>query len=133
MAVVVGALVISVEWSAVAFGAVSIHSPKSARIGARVVVSATGMKSGRYTVVIERIAGPTTCLAAVGSADVVGGRLTVAGPVPARLSCHLGQNMPFGTIRVTSGSYWLVVGELVPPANFNYKASFAKTRISVVA
>jgi hypothetical protein len=126
-------VVVTAICSSIALGAVTIHAPTSARVGAHIVVSATGIKPGHYTVLIERVAEPTSCLAAIGSANSLRGKLTVSGPVPARLSCHLGQNTSFGTVHVTSGSYLLVVGELIPPAGFNQNASFAKTRIKLVA
>jgi hypothetical protein len=95
-------------------------------------VTASGLKPARYALVLSRVAGPTTCLAAIATGVATGGEVILAGTLPKRLQCFLGRNPSFGSVALTTGTYWLSVGELVPPDSFSPSASFAKTKIELV-
>lgn len=96
-------------------------------------MSATGLKPAHYTLVISRVAAYTTCLASIAVGVPTDGKLTLSGSLPTRLACHLGRDSTFGSVAVTTGTYWLSVGVLVPPASFSSSASFAKARIKLVS
>jgi hypothetical protein len=131
--VVVGVLVFVPAFSQTAIAAVLLHAPSTAKLESRISVTASGLAPGRYSLVLSRSAGPTTCLAVVAVADAAAGKkVGFSGTLPKRLSCYLGRNSTFGGINLTAGTYWLTVGEFVPPAGFDTSAGFAKTPIKLV-
>ncbi len=124
-------MAIGFSTSPAAFGSVSVHAPATAALGSRISVTATGLKPGHYTLVISRVAGPTECLALIAAGDATHGRLKLSGTLPRRLSCYLGRQSTFGSITFTTGTYFLTIGELVPPTDFASTASSVKTRIRI--
>ncbi len=119
-------------FSSVASASVLLRAPRVAKLASRISVTASGLRPAHYALVLSRSAGPTTCLVVLASANAAGGRVALSGTLPRRLSCYLGRNPTFGGIPLTAGTYWLSVGELVPPASFSSSASFAKTPIKLV-
>jgi hypothetical protein len=112
---------------------VYLHAPGTAKLDSRITVRASGLKKAHYTLVLSRVAAYATCLASIAAGNSKGGSLMVSGVLPTRLACHLGRNTTFGSVAVTTGTYWLSLGELVPPTGFAATASFAKTRIKLVS
>lgn len=116
--------------------AARMSAPSRARIGSRITVRASGLKPGRYTLLLARqllIRGssPTICSASVGSAQARAGALTISAKLPRRLSCRTGQGPVEGHTSVRPGSYVLSLGILLPPAGFR-GGSFLKRTIRLV-
>jgi hypothetical protein len=121
-----------------AFAAASMASPATARIGSRVTVRAAGLKPGRYTLelVFEAFPGgasPTNCVAKVGSATSVGGRVTITGTVPSRLACYQGVGAVEGHVAARPGNdYHLTLGVSFAPNGFSGRASFVTRKVRVM-
>ena len=67
-----------------------IYGPSSARLGEPVRIGATGLGRGRYVLVLAdpKSVRPATCLAEMGRARTVGGRLDLVARIPYGLFCR---------------------------------------------
>jgi hypothetical protein len=117
-------------------GAAAMTAPSRAVLGTRITARATGLKPGRYTLLLAtqlptQGVSPTICSAPIGSGSARAGTLTVRGKLPDRLACRMGDGPSEGQVPVRKGSYDLSLGVLLPPAAFR-AGSFAKRTIHLV-
>ena len=115
--------------------AATMTAPSRARIGARITVRATGLKPGRYTLLlaVQLPTGgvdTTSCSAPVGSARARAGKVTISGTLPRQLACRIGEGPLEGHDSVRPGKYVLSLGILLPPAGFR-GGSFVKRTIQL--
>jgi hypothetical protein len=114
----------------------TFQAPASATMGARISARASGLKPGRYTLVLVKVlyapkgVATTACVAPVGAAVAKNGLVTITGKLPSRLSCHQGQGETLGTVAVKPGRYLLDLGGFEPPAGFNAQ-TFLKRSINL--
>ena len=116
--------------------AAKMTAPSHATLDARITVHASGVKAGRYTLLLARElptqgASPTVCSAPVGSASAHGDAVTISGKLPGRLACRSGEGPAEGHVSVRPGKYVLSLGILIPPAGF-HPGSFVKRNIQLV-
>jgi hypothetical protein len=113
-----------------------LGAPERARVGTRITVRGTGLKPGRYTVLlVKQITygpSPTFCTGRLGSAAARHGRVTITGRLPRRLACRSGQGMISGYATTRPGAYKLDLGILEPPAGFRISGSFLMRTIHLV-
>lgn len=107
---------------ALALGAVTLTAPHTARIGARIAVSAKGLEPGRYTLLLVKVvlapkgAPATACTGRIGHAVVaVDGRVKISGTLPGRLGCSQAAGPVEGHMSTTPGHYQLDLGVYVAP------------------
>jgi hypothetical protein len=127
-------------YASAALGAPGITVPASARSGAPVTVRASGLASGRYSLILGFTAlaphglPPTVCFAKVGSsASAAVGKVTISGKLPTRLGCHQAAGPIEGHISVKPGKYFLAVGALVANGVFDYGKSYVKHTIQITS
>jgi hypothetical protein len=119
-----------------AASAATFHAPASTSLGARITATASGVKPGRYTLVLVKVllapkgVATTACVAPVGAATARNGQVTISGKLPSRLSCHQGEGETLGTAAVKPGHYLLDIGGFEPPAGFNAQ-TFLKRSINI--
>lgn len=119
---------------AVAFGKAIMQSPATAKLGAHVSISASGLKPGHYTLELVFTAfpggnSPTNCVGTVGSATAQNGRVTISGVLPSRLGCYQGVGEVEGHVNTKPGKYDLTLGVRFHPNGFSAKASFVINKI----
>ena len=113
----------------------ALTAPSSARRGAPLSVTASGLRFGRYTLTLvadEQPARRARCLADVGTARrTTGGWVTLRGTVPRRLRCYQGANVLLGAVPAAAGAYHLVVGVKVAPDGWSAARSFPRRPVRV--
>ncbi|MEA2441695.1 MAG: hypothetical protein QOH76_3119 [Thermoleophilaceae bacterium] len=129
-------LVLSALGAATAFGAARMKiDPKHAEVGNWVFASASGLKHGRYGLILVADARPTAngaCLAHLGERKRTDdGHVYLGGRIPKRLTCYEGINQKLGTVRTLPGKYHLVVAVPVGPAGFRTNKSFVRRKFRV--
>ncbi|HSZ69706.1 MAG TPA: hypothetical protein VK756_05025 [Solirubrobacteraceae bacterium] len=123
---------------ALAWAKAAMQAPTTATLGSRVTVSASGLKPGHYTLELgfEALpggAGPTNCVATVGSATAHAGRVTISGKLPTRLACYMGVGAVEGYQKAKPGTYDLTLGVSFHPNGFSETASFIIHKIHLTA
>ena len=130
-------LVLSALGAATAFAAATMKiDPKKAEVGEWAFASASGLKSGRYGLILVANARPTetgACLAHLGKRrHTDDGHVYLGGKIPKRLTCYEGINQKLGTVKTLPGKYHLVVAVPVGPAGFKTSKSFVRRKFRVV-
>ncbi len=119
--------------------AAALSAPRTIHVGQQISVRASGVRSGRYglyllmtTAVQARAGEPIDCVARVGRiVSVRSSAATFTGRVPSRLVCRIHAGRSLGTIRVSKGSYRLVVGCPIGPGAFSGRCSYGTRRVRV--
>lgn len=113
----------------VAWAKASMRAPRTAAIGSRITIRASGLKPGRYTLELgfEALPGgaaPTNCVGRVGAATAHAGRVTISGRLPTRLACYMGVGAVEGYVTAKPRLYDLTLGVSFHPNGFSNSASF---------
>lgn len=137
MKFLIALLALSVVGTGTAFAAADLDiSPRKAEVGQWVFASASGLKSGRYGLILVSDSRPTAtsaCLAHLGERERTrDGHVYLGGKIPKRLTCYEGINQKLGTVRTRPGRYHLVVAVPVGPAGFKANKSFVRRKFRVV-
>jgi hypothetical protein len=105
--------------------AAQIQGPATSRVGGKVTFSANAMPSGTYTMRLVYVAIPahvvvgTNCVAQIGAKTrAVGGRVEIAGRLPARLACSSGAGPVEGYYTVKPGHYSVTISRDEPGMPF---------------
>jgi hypothetical protein len=133
----VASLALSVAGTGTAFAAADLDiTPRKAEVGQWVFASASGLKSGRYGLILVADARPTAdgaCLAHLGERERTHkGHVYLGGKIPKRLTCYEGINQKLGTVKTRPGRYHLVVAVPVGPAGFKANKSFVRHKFKIV-
>jgi hypothetical protein len=119
-----------------AFGA-KLKAPSKAQVGDKVTAKASGLKSGKYTLRIvaddqpqgarsfcaARLAGPKQ--------TTKSGRVKLRGTIPKKLSCYENNSVRLGKVKVTPGSYHLLVAVQFGPTGSEPKHSFVRRALTI--
>ena len=137
MKLLIALLALSVAGTGTALAAADLDiTPRKAEVGQWVFASASGLKSGRYGLILVADSRPTqngACLAHLGERERTHhGHVYLGGKIPKRLTCYEGINHKLGTVRTLPGRYHLVVAVPVGPAGFKANKSFVQRKFRVV-
>ena len=116
--------------------AAKLSSPRSAKVGDVVSVTATGVKNGgRYALTIVADERPTPrafCVARIGKRHKpTKGRVKLRGTIPKRLTCYEGNGEELGRVRTSPGSYHLIVSVPRGPTGSSGKYSFVRRALTI--
>jgi hypothetical protein len=121
--------------AAVALASSTMTAPATARLHTRITVSAAGLKSGAYRLVLAKnttkpgAGAPEGCAAAFGPAvKAQGGRVAITGLIPGRLACNSAAGPIEGYLTTSPGSYRLEIGGYQAPI-FTLQQSFVARSI----
>ncbi len=102
-----------------------IQGPATSRVGGEVTFTARTVPSGTYTMRLVYVAIPahvvvgTNCVAQIGvKTKAVGGRVKIAGRLPARLACSSGAGPVEGYYNVKTGRYSVTISRDEPGMPF---------------
>jgi hypothetical protein len=130
-------LALSALGAATAYAAATMKiDPKKAEVGEWAYASASGLKSGRYALILVANSRPTensACLAHLGKRHHTDdGHVYLGGKIPKRLTCYEGIDQKLGTVKTRPGKYHLVVAVPAGPAGFKINKSFVRRKFRVV-
>ena len=124
-----------VACSATVAAAPALSAVRSVRVGDTVTLKASGFEPGRYALVLVADDRPTrrsACVARVaGRKQTTGGRVTLRGEIPRRLTCWENNSVKLGRVKTSPGKYHLVVGVPDGPAGFDGDHSFLRRAITI--
>jgi hypothetical protein len=113
-----------------AFGATS-----SARVGEIVTMHAQNLKAGRYALTLVADDQPSkrsACVARLsGRKRTSGGRVTLSGEIPARLTCWENNSVRLGRVKVTPGKYHLITSVPDGPTGSSARHSFVRRALTI--
>ena len=119
-----------------AFAKARFSSPSTAHVGDQVTVKASGLKAGRYVLTLVSDDQPTPrsfCVKHLTKRHkTVGGKVTLTGTIPKRITCYQGNGPKLGTVEVTPGGYHLLVSVPDGPTGSNGKFSFVRRALKIV-
>ena len=114
---------------------VATAATTSARVGTILTVRAHDLEPGRYALTLVSDDRPTrqgSCLARMADPTRThGGKVTLSGKVPRRLTCYEGNGTKLGRVKVTPGAYHLVVAVPDGPAGFDADHSFVRRALRI--
>jgi hypothetical protein len=115
--------------------AAKLSSPRSARVGDTVSVTATGLKAGKYALTLasdDRPGRNAACVARLGARKrATGGKVTFAREIPAKLTCWENDSVRLGRVKVTPGAYHLIVSVPDGPSGSSAKHSFVRRALTI--
>jgi hypothetical protein len=119
-----------------AFAKARFSSPSKASVGDHVTAEARGLKAGRYALTLAAADQPARgafCVKRLTRRHAaVGGKLSLTGTIPTRITCYQGNGPKLGTVKVTPGSYYLIVSVPDGPTGSNGKFSFVRHSLKIV-
>jgi len=119
-----------------AFAKARFSSPSSASVGDAVTAKASGLKPGRYALTLalaEQPARGAFCVKRLTRRHAaVGGKLSLTGTIPKRVTCYQGNGAKLGTVKVTPGKYYLIVSVPYGPTGSNGQFSFVRHSLKIV-
>jgi hypothetical protein len=129
------ALSLAAALAATAFAA-KLSSPRSARVGDVVSVTATGVKNGGgYALTLVSDDRPTPrafCVARIGKRHKpADGRVKLRAKIPRRLTCYEGNGAELGRVSVAAGKYHLIVSVPRGPTGSSGKYSFVRRALTI--
>jgi hypothetical protein len=118
-----------------AFAKARFSSPSTASVGDQVTAKARGLKAGRYALTLAAAEQPVKgafCVKRLTRRHAaVGGKLSLTGTIPKRITCYQGNGPKLGTVKVTPGSYYLLVSVPNGPTGSNGKFSFVRHSLKI--
>jgi hypothetical protein len=112
-------------------------SPSTAHVGDQVTAEARGLKSGRYALTLvsdDQPAQRAYCVKRLTKRHAtVGGKVTLTGTIPKRITCYQGNGPKLGTVKVTPGGYHLLVSVPNGPTGSNGSFSFVRHSLKIKA
>jgi hypothetical protein len=115
---------------ATALAAATMTTPRTAKLGSRITVTASGLKPGSYSLwlaleVLPGGAAPTICSGKIGATvRPVDGKVRITGTLPSLLGCYMGVGQ-VGRRRTTPGdNYHLTLGDSFHQNGFDENKSF---------
>ena len=120
----------------VALAAVTIHAPKSARIGgAAIHVSARGLRRATgYSLTLAADPSPTrltVCVARLATHKKRATTVSFTVSIPRRLHCYENDSVSLGSTPTKPGTYHLVVAVPDGPSGFAGTGSFSRVAIKL--
>jgi hypothetical protein len=118
---------------ALALAKASIEAPSSAHVGDSVRASAEGLsKEGRYalTLAADHVSGrDNACVARLATASKASTAVSLAGQIPAKLTCWTNNSVRLGRIDTDPGPYHLIVA--IPEGPAGFRGTFVRTPIKI--
>jgi hypothetical protein len=118
-----------------AFAKARFSSPSKASVGDQVTADARGLKSGRYALTFVSADQPSRgafCVKRLTRRHAtVGGKLSLTGTIPTRVTCYQGNGPKLGTVKVKPGAYYLIVSVPNGPTGSNGKFSFVRHTLKI--
>jgi hypothetical protein len=109
---------------------------RSAHVGDVVTVRAHDLKTGRYALSLVADEQPTQnsfCVRRLTDRKRTrGGKVTLSGTIPRRISCFEGNGERLGSVKVTPGRYHLIVSVPNGPTGSNARYSFLRRALRIV-
>jgi hypothetical protein len=113
----------------------TLSAPSTAHVGDTVKAKASGLKDGRYALRLVADKQPNKnayCLKRLTKRHAtVNGKVTLKGTIPARLTCYQGNGPKLGTVKVTPGSYHLLVSVPFGPTGSSANYSFVRRALKI--
>ena len=113
----------------------SIHAPRTATIGGRVTVRASGLIKGAYALTLVSDSHPTSdgsCVARLSATTHTrAGAVTLSGTIPAKLTCYRAASIELGRVNTPKGGYHLVIAEPTAPDGFDASGSFVRSPLTI--
>jgi hypothetical protein len=119
-----------------AFAKAHFSSPSKAVVGDQVTADARGLKAGRYALTLASADQPARgafCVKRLTRRHAaVGGKLSLTGTIPKRITCYQGNGPKLGTVKVTPGAYYLIVSVPNGPTGSDGKFSFVRHSLKII-
>jgi hypothetical protein len=133
------ALSCCVAGSAIAAGAARLSAPSKAKVGDQITAKGSHLKSGgKYSLRLifdgqpSEVGLKVTCAANLGTRHKPsGGKVTISGKIPQRMSCYQGNGENLGTITVMPGKYHLLLAVPNGPTGSSVKFSFVRKALTI--
>jgi hypothetical protein len=118
-----------------AFAKARFSSPSSAAVGDQVTAKASGLKPGRYALTLAAAEQPVRgafCVKRLTRRHAAsGGKLSLTGTIPKRVTCYQGNGAKLGSVKVRPGKYYLIVSVPNGPTGSSGKFSFVRHTLRI--
>jgi uncharacterized protein (DUF2141 family) len=130
-------VLVALACGAAVAAAAKLTAPSKASVGDSVTAHASGLKSGSYALTLVSDSQPAQgayCVKRLtGRHATSGGKVTLTGTIPARVTCYQGNGAKLGSEKVAPGGYHLIVSVPNGPTGSNGKFSFVRRALKIVA